>query len=48
MSTASTMPVNLEDTLAQGVEDGKIPHAVVFATNRDGTALATYVSVAGR
>lgn len=28
--------VNLEDTLAQGVKDGKIPHAVVFATNKDG------------
>lgn len=26
----------LEDTLAQGVKDGKIPHAVVFATNGDG------------
>lgn len=30
----------LEDTLAQGVEDQKIPHAVVFATNADGTHLA--------
>ena len=26
----------LEDTLAQGVKDGEIPHAVVFATNADG------------
>lgn len=28
----------LEDTLAQGVKDGKIPHAVVFATNSDGAS----------
>ena len=27
---------HLEDTLAQGVKDSKIPHAVVFATNKDG------------
>ena len=27
---------NLEETLAQGVKEGKIPHAVVFATNKDG------------
>jgi len=26
----------LEMTLTRGVEDGKIPHVVVFATNRDG------------
>lgn len=26
----------LEDTLAQGVKEGKIPHAVIFATNADG------------
>ena len=28
---------NLEEKLAQGVKDGKIPHAVVYATNKDGT-----------
>ena len=27
---------NLEEKLAQGVKEGKIPHAVVFATNKDG------------
>ena len=27
----------LEDQLAQAVEDGKVPHVVVFATNKDGT-----------
>lgn len=26
----------LEQTLAQGVKDDKIPHAVVYATNADG------------
>ena len=26
----------LEDQLAQAVKDGKVPHAVVFATNKDG------------
>lgn len=26
----------LETTLTRGVEDGNIPHVVVFATNRDG------------
>ncbi|KAK5123804.1 hypothetical protein LTR85_002440 [Meristemomyces frigidus] len=29
--------VHLEETLAKGVEEGKIPHAVVFATNTDGS-----------
>ena len=27
---------DLKETLAKGVEEGKIPHAVVCATNRDG------------
>jgi hypothetical protein len=27
---------SLEQHLAAAVQDGKIPHAVVFATNRDG------------
>ena len=27
---------DLKQTLAKGVEDGKIPHAVVCATNKDG------------
>lgn len=28
---------NMEAKLEQGVKDGKIPHGVVFATNKDGT-----------
>jgi hypothetical protein len=31
------MAAQLEATLAQGVKDGKIPHAIVHATNKDGT-----------
>lgn len=34
----------LEDTLAQGVKDQKIPHAVVFATNADGTFTSSFSS----
>jgi hypothetical protein len=30
------MAAQLEEALAQGVKDGKIPHAVVYATNKDG------------
>jgi hypothetical protein len=30
---------SLEQTLAAAVQDGKVPHAVVFATNRDGMLL---------
>lgn len=28
----------LEDTLAQGIKDSKIPYVVVFATNADGSS----------
>ena len=31
----------LEDKLAQAVKDGKVPHAVVFATNKDGMMFNT-------
>lgn len=39
-----TMAINLEETLAKGVEEGKIPHAVVCATNRDGMARQLHMS----
>lgn len=32
------MSKSLEETLAQGVKDHKVPHAVVRATNADGDA----------
>lgn len=32
----SNMATELEQALAQGVQDAKIPHAVVYATNKDG------------
>lgn len=34
----SSVQAELERALQQGVKDGKIPHAVVYATNRDGEA----------
>ncbi|KAK0825061.1 hypothetical protein LTR73_007348 [Friedmanniomyces endolithicus] len=36
----------LEETLAKGVEDGKIPHAIVCATNKNGTF--TYQHAVGK
>lgn len=30
---------DIEGTLAKGVEEGKVPHAVVYATNADGITL---------
>lgn len=30
------MAAELEQALAQGVKDSKVPHAIVFATNKDG------------
>lgn len=36
--------MGLEDTLAVGVADGKIPHAVVGATNKDGIAKSNLVT----
>ncbi|USW52231.1 Putative beta-lactamase/transpeptidase [Septoria linicola] len=33
----SNMSADLEQALAQGVKDGKVPHAVVYATNHDGS-----------
>ncbi|KAJ8607140.1 hypothetical protein MRB53_040493 [Persea americana] len=41
----SDIKQNLEKALAKAVEDGKIPHAVVFATNADGSF--TYSHAAG-
>jgi hypothetical protein len=32
----------LEDSVAQAVKDGKVPHAVVFATNRDGISFQCF------
>jgi hypothetical protein len=32
----------LEDSLAQAVKDGKVPHAVVFATNKDGISFQCF------
>ncbi|KAK4540125.1 hypothetical protein LTR36_009790 [Oleoguttula mirabilis] len=34
---AASNMVSLEETLANGVKEGKVPHVVVFATNTDGT-----------
>lgn len=31
------MAAKLEEALAQAVTDGKIPHAIVYATNKDGS-----------
>lgn len=30
------MSAELEQALAQGVKDGKVPHAIVYATTKDG------------
>lgn len=38
--------IDLEATLAEGVAEGKIPHAVVFATSRDATF--TYKHAVGK
>lgn len=32
----SSIQAELERALDQGVKDGKIPHAIVYATNKDG------------
>lgn len=37
MTDLSNMATELEQALAQGVQDAKVPHAVVYATNKDGT-----------
>lgn len=36
-TSIDTMSKNLEETLAKGVKDQRVPHAVVRATNADGT-----------
>ena len=41
-STISKMG-KLEETLAKGVEDGKIPHAIVCATNKNGILHAIHL-----
>jgi CubicO group peptidase (beta-lactamase class C family) len=41
------MGSKLEDILAKGVEEGKIPHAVVFATNKDGKYLLPLINFHG-